>query len=730
MPTLAVSSTSDSKALNTLVGATIFVSAFLLFQVQPVVGKAILPRFGGSAAVWTSCMLFFQGMLLAGYLYAHASVSLLAPVWQRRVHVVLLVAAIAALPILPGPASEALARTDPGLAIAGTLLACVGLPYFLLSTTGPLVQAWVTQLRPGAVPYRLFALSNLASLLALLTYPIAVEPFVSVRWQGWAWSAAFVLFALLCAALAWHGAPAGSVRHRAIQAARSPAPGAAAYLSWLLLAACPSVLLLAITNHLTQDIAPIPFLWIVPLVLYLLSFILCFERAGLYRRTIFLPLAAVALVGMDYLLVDVHDASLKVRVLTPLFSLGLFVCCMACHGELARSKPAPDRLTAFYLAVSAGGVLGGVLVGVVAPRVFDDYHELPLAFVATAACLAWVVMRDQGSPVRGSRQLASYLVLLLVPLFLAQRVIGRVAESADSTETVARNFFGTLKVMDSGEGQGAYRTLMHGGTEHGGQFADASLRSTPTSYYSPQSGVGLAILQGQAGGPMKVGVIGLGTGTLAAYSRPGDNYLFYDINPLVVDIARSKFSYLADAKGSTAIVMGDARVSLERQAPQRFDVLVVDAFSGDSIPIHLLTAQAFAEYFRHLAPTGVLAVHTSNRYLDLNPVVKSAAARFGKNTLLVEQTSDRPRQVNASSWVLVAQPGNAIFDRLRDLATEEDAAPPLRLWTDDYSSVLTVVRALQRRAPKDEGPRVAHGSPDQGSDTQGKRNKETREGKT
>jgi hypothetical protein len=396
MPTLPVSGSADSKALNALVGATIFVSAFLLFQVQPIVAKAILPRFGGSAAVWTSCMLFFQGMLLAGYLYAHASVSWLAPAWQRRIHVVLLVAAIAALPILPGPPSGALDRPDPGLAIAGTLMACVGLPYFLLSTTGPLVQAWITQLRPGAVPYRLFALSNLASLLALLTYPIAVEPFVSVRLQAWAWSAGFVAFALLCATLAWRGVPHASAWPGRARTARSPAPGAATYVAWLLLAACPSVLLLAITNHLTQDIAPIPFLWIVPLVLYLLSFILCFERAGLYRRAIFLPLAAVALVGMDYLLVDLHDSSQKVRLLAPLFSLGLFACCMACHGELARSKPAPDRLTAFYLAVSAGGVLGGVLVGIVAPRVFDDFHELPLAFVATAACLAWVVLREQG----------------------------------------------------------------------------------------------------------------------------------------------------------------------------------------------------------------------------------------------------------------------------------------------------------------------------------------------
>jgi hypothetical protein len=334
--------------------------------------------------------------------------------------------------------------------------------------------------------------------------------------------------------------------------AASAAPGAATYLSWLLLAACPSVLLLAITNHLTQDIAPIPFLWIVPLVLYLLSFILCFEQRSLYRRAIFLPLALVALVGMDWMLVEPARLGWKVRVVAPVFSLGLFICCMACHGELARSKPAPDRLTAFYLAVSAGGVLGGVLVGVVAPRVFNDFHELPLAFVLTAACLAWVVLRDRGSI--GSRRARACRRRRPGHRAAGPRLprgTGWVARH-DSTDVVARNFFGTLKVRDDGEDDAAYRALVHGGTEHGGQYLLEALRATPTSYYAPESGVGQALLDRSARGPSKVGVIGLGTGTLAAYSRKGDDYVFYDINPLVVDIARTKFSYLADAKGSTS----------------------------------------------------------------------------------------------------------------------------------------------------------------------------------
>jgi SAM-dependent methyltransferase len=308
-----------------------------------------------------------------------------------------------------------------------------------------------------------------------------------------------------------------------------------------------------------------------------------------------------------------------------------------------------------------------------------------------------VVLRGQGASAHGTRRVVRYLVVLLVPLFLAQRVIGRVTE-AESNEAVGRNFFGTLQVRDAGEGDTAYRALVHGGTEHGGQYLDADQRATPTSYYAPESGVGKAIVEQQGDGPSRVGVIGLGTGTLAAYARPRDEYVFYDINPLVVDIARTKFRYLADAEGRTEVVMGDARVSLERQPPQGFDVLVVDAFSGDSIPIHLLTAEAFAEYFRHLKPSGVLAVHTSNRYLDLTPVVRAAADHFGKASLLVENEAERARHVNASSWVLVGPRGNALLDKLQDEAPPPEATPRrARLWTDDYSSVLTVVKALQSR---------------------------------
>jgi spermidine synthase len=317
--------------------------------------------------------------------------------------------------------------------------------------------------------------------------------------------------------------------------------------------------------------------------------------------------------------------------------------------------------------------------------------------VGTAACLAWVVMREAARTAQGSARLAQGLLLAVVPLVLAYRVADRLADRVDPAESVARNFFGTLKLRDTGTGDGAYRALYHGGTEHGGQYAAAALRSTPTSYYAKESGVGQALLAVQAGKPVKVGVIGLGTGTIAAYSRAGDEFRFYDINPLVVDIARSKFAYLEEARGRTAVVMGDARVSLEHEPVQRFDALVVDAFSGDSIPIHLLTAEAFSEYFRHLSPHGVLAVHTSTRYLDLNPVVKAAADAFGKDLVLVENDRDAARRVNSSSWVLVADRGSPALDQLRPQVTpSEQGWPKVRLWTDDYSSVVTAMKALKR----------------------------------
>jgi SAM-dependent methyltransferase len=693
-PPVATAPLLQGRAILALAGTTIFLGAFLLFQVQPIMGKAVLPRFGGSAAVWTTCMLFFQGMLLAGYLYAHASVSLLAPAWQRRLHVVLLAATVFTLPILPVPDLQSAGGIDPNLAIFLTLMASVGLPYFLLSTTGPLLQAWITQLWPGAVPWRLFALSNLASLLALLTYPVAIEPFVSVRLQGWLWSGGFVLFAIVCAAMASipAAAPAAAT---AAAAPRSPRPGWATWAAWLLLAACPSVLLLAVTNHLTQDIAPIPFLWIVPLVLYLLSFILCFEQRSYYRRAVFLPLAAAGLVAMDVLLAGSHEAQTKVRVLAPLLCAALFACCMACHGELARAKPAPDRLTAFYLAVAAGGVLGGALVGLVAPRVFNDFHELPLALVATAACLAWVVLRDRPGAARRAWGVALLVALVAVPVVLGWRVTDRLVEHARASGYVARNFFGAIRVRDDGPPGSVYRTLVHGGTDHGGQHAAGPAR-TPTSYYSPMSGIGQAIIDRSSTGPVRVGVIGLGTGTLAAYSRPGDAYVFYDINPLVVDVAKTRFAYLSDAAGAVEVVLGDARVSLEKESPRAFDVLAVDAFSGDSVPVHLLTAEAFGVYLRHLKPSGIVAVHISNHYLDLHPVVHAAAAHHGRDAVLVENERDAARQVNASSWVLIGRRGDPLLQALRTTPAAAAAARPARLWTDDYSSVLTVVRALRR----------------------------------
>jgi SAM-dependent methyltransferase len=677
-----------------LYGLTIFISAFLLFQVQPVIAKMILPWFGGGAAVWTTCMLFFQLLLVGGYLYAHWTTRALGARTQAIVHAVLLVAAAAALPIIPDAGWKPAGDGDPGLRILGLLAVTVGLPYFVLSTTGPLVQVWYSRANRGAMPYRLYALSNLGSMLALVTYPIAVEPWLPTRAQALGWSGAFVVFAVACGALAWRS------REATWEVTASPLEGASArptfarYVLWAALAATASVLLLAFTSHLSQNVAPIPFLWVLPLALYLLSFILTFDGRGWYSRKYYLPLLAAGLAGVTATLhADFRHSPLWVML--PVYAGTLFVACMVCHGELVRRKPAPRYLTAFYLAISVGGALGGVFVGLIAPRFFADLYELPAGLVAMAALAAIVLAFDRDafpgvrvwrSAVLGTAVLAGALAGTLAWIY---------AGSAADANVRVRNFYAAMRVWDSGEGSEVQRVLTHGSITHGKQFIAPERRKWITSYYGETSGVGRAILAAGREGPVKVGVIGLGTGTLAAYGREGDTFRLYEINPQVVDLATKQFSYVADAKAKAKVetVLGDARLSLEREPPQGFDVLAVDAFSSDAIPVHLLTAEAFETYFRHLKPGGVLAVHISNRYLDLKPVLRQAAASFGREARLVDEDSDGDRGVYGSTWVLIANDPKAFEDKLLEGVIEplpEDK--PVRLWTDDYSDLWRILK--------------------------------------
>lgn len=674
-----------------LPAAAIFLSAFLLFQVQPLVGKLVLPWFGGSAGVWTTCLLFFQMLLLGGYLYAHVLVHRLGHRGQLLLHGGLLLGACALLALLAGrdlrlPAAfQSADGGEPVLRLLGLLTAMVGLPYFLLSATGPLVQAWVA--RKGKVPYRLFALSNLGSMLALLGYPALVEPYLRLRHQAWAWSLGFALFAaliLLVARRTAHGAAA----EPAAEDLPAAAPATSLKLLWILLAAVPSILLMAVTSHLCSNVAPIPFLWVVPLALYLLSFILCFDSDRWYRRWLFLPLLAAALAGLAALLhPDLRFWAVRGQV--AIFAAGLFVICMVGHGELARVRPHPRFLTGFYLRISAGGALGGLLVAVAAPRLFHGYLELPLGLALCAVTVFLVLARDREGLKPWARRAALLGFALLAGGLVA--FIVRV-ERADTEGAVARgrNFYGALTVFDR-QG-GTWRTLSHGTITHGGQFTDAAKANRPVTYYGTSSGVGLA-LRSLPEGSRRFAVVGLGAGSLAVYGRTGDRVTFYEINTLVEAFARRHFRFLQDAAAEVDVRFGDARLTLEREAPQGYDLIAVDAFSSDAIPVHLLTREAFAVYSRHLRPGGVLAVHISNRYLELAGVVRAGAEPLGLRARVVDNDEDDENEVYESTWVLLCADerffqGEA-FRENKDVTRLEAKPVP---WTDDFSNLFRILK--------------------------------------
>ncbi len=675
-----------------LYACTIFLSAFLLFQVQPMIGKMILPWFGGSAAVWSTCMLFFQVVLFLGYLYAHLTTRYLTPRRQSLLHLALLLASLALLPVAADSSWKPGAGDEPVPLIVGLMAASIGLPYFLLSTTGPLVQAWFARERSGAVPYRLFALSNFGSMLGLLSYPILFEPLLAVPSMALAWSLAYALFVAVCGLLAARWLARGAAPQAAPAAAPQAPLTARIHAWWLLLAALPAVLLMSVTSHLTQNIAPIPLLWVLPLMLYLASFILCFEGGGWYRRRLFLPLMALAVPAMLLFSTVPHLLPKNLAVPVALFSVGLFVCCMVCHGELARLKPHPSRLTSYFLTIAAGGAAGGVFVALLAPRIFNDDYEMAFALLAASFAIPSLIYRDpRGTNYPWLQRAhwhvgAVFGVTLMVVLFAARLAF------FDRHDIKQRNFYGVVKIKDVGQGVDSYRQLAHGTILHGLQYRPPARRHWPTTYYGEDSGVTLALRAASPASTARVGVVGLGVGTLAAYCRPGDYYRFYEINPLVVRAARESFSFLSGCAGTVGIAEGDARLSLEREPPQQFDLLVLDAFSGDAIPVHLLTREAFAIYLRHLKPGGVLAVHTSNRHLELAPVVRMAADSFGKEALMVHRAGDRAKHMITSQWVLVGERSAPALAALRQAGRPVDANAALRPWTDDYSSIWGVLK--------------------------------------
>lgn len=677
-----------------LYALTIFLSAFLLFQVQPLIAKTILAWFGGTASVWTTCMLFFQMELLLGYLYAHFSISRLRPRQQAMVHTAMLGLAVLLLPVIPGARWKPAGTENPTIQILLLLLATVGLPYLLCSTTGPLVQAWYARREHGATPYHLFALSNLGSMLALLSYPPLVEPYLPTPHQAWIWSGAFVVFAVLCVAVAWRSAQEDGP-DAAVQPSvdRGPAPGWLAKAQWVSLAACPSILMLAVTNHLTQDVASIPFLWILPLAIYLLSFILTFDARGWYRPNMFLVLLAPALAGMAYLQWT-ESYELGVLRTIGIFAAALFVACMVCHGELAARKPAPGHLTSFYLMLSIGGALGGLFVGVVAPYLFISYFELPFG-IAFCGVLAWLIAIDEPDLSWPQRVASvSSLSLLIGVSGLTVFLVRSMRDSVKDYRVVQRNFYGSLRVREGNPGEWeGYRTLLHGSINHGEQWTHPERRRELLTYYCANSGIGRAMKRHADGVPRKVAVLGLGAGTMAAFGRPGDQFRFYEINALVPKLATTEFTFLPDSKAKTDVVMGDARLSLEREPAQQFDVIMMDAFSGDSIPVHLVTIEAFEQYFRHLKPDGLIVVHISNKYLDLEPVLAAAAKTLGKAARVYESGEDDDGNCFGTTYVVVANSAK-VFEEAPFQGSGHDprADEKVPAWTDGYSNMFRILK--------------------------------------
>lgn len=846
---------------------TIFLSAFLLFQVQPLISKAILPWFGGTPAVWTTAMLFFQVLLLGGYAYAHVVATKVPTRRQITVHLVVLAIAALLLPILPGERWKPAGDGAPTWQILLLLSACVGMPYFVLASTSPLMQAWFSRTHPGHSPYRLYALSNVGSLLALLTFPFVFEPRFTLHSMGMAWSVAFGVAALLaayCAIQLRHAAPAAEDAGRAPDAADADRPPLIRRLLWLALPACGSTMFLAVTNQMCLDVAVVPFFWVLPLSLYLLTFVICFDNERWYFRPVFWAWMIGGVLAILWLMRKGVDADVTIRQLLAFvglgawaeglgdpavvwtqilgYSMGLFACCMVCHGELVRLKPSPRHLTGFYLLVSAGGALGGVFVSLLAPRVFDTYLELHVGLWATCALAMAAFWLDKRPHRRwpvpwaaalgvtlyfllaaavllfapfewltlgGARPLAApellslwavagmllagacvflaprgprrwgwlgaaawFLVLaaalyvaplgdprpdpeapwawlraehilglwlvggaiglaigqrawlwtLYLPAFVAALAflglsLGHLASDAmGSALSISRNFYGVLKVGKYHEGDPDREQLIlsHGRINHGAQLTSEEGRRRPITYFGENSGIGLALLHGACDPEkgMRVGVLGLGTGTIAAYGKKGDVYRFYEINPRVIELSGRKgtdcadpiFTYLTDSEADCACVLGDGRLSLERQPSQQFDLLAMDAFSSDAVPVHLLTREAFDIYRRHIKKDGIIAVNVTNRFVDLEPVVRAQAERLGMKCVLIKGTSDHYRDIYYCTWMLVTASRSFLLHpdvlahTTRSYEGETDGEeegrtkrPPI-LWTDDYSNLFRILK--------------------------------------
>lgn len=762
-----------------------FTGAVLLFELEPLVGKYVLPWFGGAPSVWTTCLMFFQVSLLTGYAYAHL-LSKLAPRRQVIFHSLVLCGALVFLPIIPAATWKSHTDGDPTFRILLMLVANWGVPYFVLSATSPLLQHWLVRTHHAASPYRLYALSNAGSLLALLSYPFLVEPNLTRQTQArlWGWGlAAYTLCCFCCMAGLWNK-PRDPTEKTSLTPSR---PALLDRMLWLLLPATASVLLSATTNRLCQDVAPIPFLWVMPLAVYLLSFIICFDHPRWYSRQPFTLAFVISSIGVCWVMFNASEVGIWVQL--AIYIAGLFFSCMVCHGELYRRRPDPSHLTEFYLLLATGGAGGGCFVAVVAPLIFNDYYEFHWGLWLCELLFVIALGTETSGPVLGRMSSASHsssggkvglaelvppgqkewrwlgcilsllgLVLLdrffanfgqevgearnptftvlrwalwgLVTLLVISSIAGgqfkrftrwrslvlgclvvsliglattlwlQALKSGGGVVSISRNFYGVLTVYEreAQDPKQHHFVMRHGRTTHGLQFVDAEQARWPTAYYGEASGVGRA-LRALPPQPARIGVVGLGAGTLATYCRPGDYLRIYEINAEVERLALSTFTYLTNCPGKVELVSGDARLSLERERGQEFDVLVLDAFSSDAIPVHLLTREAFEVYGRHLKTNGVIAIHISNYYLDLEPLVREIAGQFHFRLTLQKDVAPESAWIFPSTWALLA-PGHSFLDSTAILPrTEPTDTSRVRLWTDDFASLFHMLRWKPELAP-------------------------------
>ncbi|MBN9435808.1 fused MFS/spermidine synthase [Bosea sp. (in: a-proteobacteria)] len=690
----------SSRAIAALYGATMGLAGFLLFQVQPVMAKYILPWFGGSAATWIVCMLFFQLALLAGYAYVYVVTRPLSLAWQVLLQITLLAAVLLLLPITPSDGWKPMASGDPTWRIILLLAASVGAPYALLATTSPMLQRWLAQL-PGQIEVsRLFAVSNFGSFLGLLSYPFIFERTLSSQEQTWLWSIMFAVYAALlglCAWAAWRAASRATPVAGSDAASRQRRGGPPSL--WIVYSTLGSVLLLATTNQITQWSAVIPFLWIAPLSLYLLTFVIAFGQQRHYPRTVY-AIAFLLFAGLSFLL-PTPDSASSLAVAVIVQCLTMFTGCMICHAEMVRLQPEPSRLPAFYLATAVGGAIGGLLVALLAPLLLPDYWEQTLAIVLIAA----FALRPEIRRIRERWQARHVGIAAAAALFLVALSVQVLSEITLSRDLVARvrNFYGVVKVLrEDGEApEDASLVMQQAGVDQGSQFLAADRRTEPACAFTAGSGVGQAIFRNATrranpDAPVRIGIVGLGAGMLAALGRPGDIIRYYELNPAVKDLVDRHFSFVRDSQAKVEIVLGDGRLLLEREVEggrsQNYDVIVMNAFRGASPPMHLMTKEAFDIYLRHLKPDGVLAINFELDTLEVAPLHRGLAAASGLDVSWVETASENGCE-DPISWALYTRDKGfwEVPEVKAAMSPWRDGSQSRLLWTDRNSNLMSIV---------------------------------------